>query len=339
LGGKQPTLHDVARMAQVSHQTVSRVINDSPNVADKTRERVLDVIRRLNYRPNRAARSLITGRSQTLHLINFDVNYLTPMPPIIALANEHGYQVSVSTLRHPRSPDELRAIFDELTSRIVDGFLFFAMNFKADVHLLDRLCRGIPYVQLGTEPDPATPAVIFDQQTGMQQVMQHLFDLGHREIAEVAGLFSQVDARIRHEAYLAWMEACDLEPGPWVEGDFQMAGGYEQTRGLLHSGRPFSALVCGNDQMAIGALHALHEAGLRIPEDISVVGFDDEQIVTYCEPPLTTVRQDFHQQAHLGIEYLIQLIEDPDTPRSHKVILPELVIRKSTSAPREDGAD
>jgi DNA-binding LacI/PurR family transcriptional regulator len=331
LGGKQPTLHDVARLAKVSHQTVSRVINDSPHVADQTRERVLEVVRRLNYRPNRVARSLITGRSQTLQVINFDANYLTPLPPIITKANEHGYQVSVSTMRHPSSPDELRRFFDDVTSRIVDGFLLFAMDFKVDVQVLNRLCRGIPYVQLGTDPDPAIPAVIFDQKLGMQQVMQHLFDLGHREIAEVSGLFSQVDARIRHAAYLEMMEKMGVEPGPWFEGNFTVAGGYEQTCNVLNSGRPFTALVCGNDQMALGALRAIHEAGLKVPEDVSVVGFDDEIIVSFFEPPLTTVRQDFHQQAHLGIEYLIQLIDDPTTTRCHKVIAPELVIRQSTA--------
>jgi len=333
LGGKQPTLHDVARLANVSHQTVSRVINESPNVADQTRERVLDVVRRLNYRPNRAARSLITGRSQTLQVINFDANYLTPLPPIITMANDHGYQVSVSTMRHPSSPEELRRFFDEMTSRIVDGFLLFAMDFKMDVHLLNRLCRGIPYVQLGTDPDPDTPAVIFDQKLGMQQVMQHLFDLGHRAIAEVSGLFAQVDGRIRHAAYLDMMEKIGHEPGPWFEGNFTVAGGYEQTCRVLSSGRPFTALVCGNDQMALGALRALHEAGLRIPEDVSVVGFDDENIVSFLEPPLTTVRQDFHKQAHLGIEYLIHLIDDPTTARSHNVIAPELVVRRSTASP------
>ncbi len=333
MGGKQPTLHDVARLANVSHQTVSRVINDSPNVADETRKRVLDVIRRLNYRPNRAARSLITGRSQTLHVINFDANYLTPLPPLINLANDHGYQISISTMRHPNSMDELRRYFDDLTSRIVDGFLFFAMDLKVEVKILDGLCRGIPYVQLGTDPDPATPAVVIDQQVGMQKIMEHLFDLGHREIAEISGPFNHVDARIRHAVYTEMMTARNLVPDPWFEGNFTVAGGYERTCQVLGSGKKFSALVCGNDQMALGTLRALHETGLRVPEDVSVVGFDDENAVSFYEPPLTTICQDYHQQAQLGIEYLIQLIDDPETPRCHKVIVPELVVRLSTAAP------
>jgi DNA-binding LacI/PurR family transcriptional regulator len=336
VGGKQPTLHDVARLANVSHQTVSRVINDSPNVADPTREKVLEVIRRLNYRPNRAARSLITGRSQTLQVINFDANYLSPLPPIITLANEHGYQISVSTMRHSGSSEELRRYFDDLTSRIVDGFLLFAMNIKMDVIALDRLCRGIPYVQLGTDPAPTIPAVIFDQRQGMQQIMRHLFELGHRDIVEVSGPFSQVDGRIRHTVFVEMMQAMDYEPGSWFEGNFSVGGGYERTCQILESGRPFTALVCGNDQMALGALRALHETGLRVPEDVSVVGFDDDLAAEFYEPPLTTIRQDYQAQAQLGIEYLIQLIDDPSTARSHKVIVPELVVRQSTGIVRRN---
>ncbi len=328
--GKQATLHDVARLAHVSHQTVSRVINDSPNVAKETRERVRQAIRSLNYRPNRAARSLITGRSQTLQVIDFDAYYLTPIPPIIARAAEHGYQVGVSTLRTPDSPTELSRLFDEITSRIVDGFILFAMDVPVDVSLLNRLCRGIPYVQLGADPDMQVPAVVFDQRYGMQQIMHHLFELGHTRIAEVTGMFTKVDGRIRHDTYVEMMEQRGLAPGPWLEGDFRVPSGYEQTRRLLEQGASFTALICGNDQMALGALRALHEAGLRVPEDVSVVGFDDEVSVAYFEPPLTTVRQDFQEQARQGIEYLIELIENPSTPCQRKVICPELVVRGST---------
>ena len=331
MAGKQATLHDVARLADVSHQTVSRVINDSPNVADATREKVLHAIRRLNYRPNRAARSLITGRSQTLQVIDFDANFMAPIPPIVNLATERGYQIGVSTLRSPDSLVELNRLFDELTSRIVDGFLFFAMDMPMEAALLDRLCRGIPYVQLGAAPAVNVPAVVFDQRHGMNQIMQHLFDLGHHKVAEVTGRLTKVDGRIRHEVYLEMMEGKGLEPGPWLEGDFTVHGGYVGTRQMLEQGRQFTALVCGNDQMALGALRALHEANLRVPEDVSVVGFDDELFVAYYEPPLTTMRQDFQEQARQGIEYLIQLINDPETKHEHKVICPHLIIRDSTA--------
>jgi LacI family transcriptional regulator len=331
VAGKQATLHDVARLADVSHQTVSRVINDSPNVAAATREKVIQAIHKLNYRPNRAARSLITGRSQTLQVIDFDANFMTPIPPIVNLATERGYQVGVSTLRSPESLVELHRLFDDLTSRIVDGFLFFAMDMPMEAGLLDRLCRGIPYVQLGAAPAVDVPAVVFDQRHGMHQVMQHLFDLGHHKIAELTGRFAKVDGRIRHDVYLEMMAGKGLEPGPWREGDFTVHGGYVGTRQLLEQGLDFTALVCGNDQMALGALHALHEANFRVPEDVSVVGFDDEAFVAYYEPPLTTMRQDFQEQARQGIEYLIQLIDDPETKHEHKVICPHLIIRNSTA--------
>lgn len=330
MNAKQPTLHDVARLAHVSHQTVSRVINNSPNVADETRLRVQDAIDNLKYRPNRAARSLITGRSQTLQVIDFDENYLAPIPLIISEARQHGYQVGVSTLRNPDSLDELQRIFDDLTSRIVDGFLLFALNTPIEPATLEKLCRGIPFVQLGGNPGQWMPAVVFDQRHGMQLLMEHLFDLGHRRIAEVSGSLEQHDGYIRHVAFLDLMNQHGLKPGPWLEGNFTAISGYIRTRELLQSGEEFTAIVCGNDNTALGALRAIHEFGLRVPDDISVVGFDDMELTDYFEPPLTTIRQGFAIQALLGIDYLINLIEKPETVHQIRVINPELILRNST---------
>lgn len=334
MSGKQPTLHDVARLAQVSHQTVSRVINNSPNVAEETRLKVMAAIRSLNYRPNRAARSLITGHSQTLQVIDFDAYYVTPLPPIISVASQHGYHIGVSTLRDPDSLDELRRLFDDLSSRIVDGFLLFAMKATLEAPLLDGLCRGTPYVQLGGNPAVDIPAIVFDQRHGMQQVMEHLIQKGHRKIAEVTGNLTHHDGQVRHTIYIESMLSHHLEPGPWLEGDFTVQSGYEQTSRLLEKKQPFTALVCGNDEMALGAMRALHEAGYQVPQDVSLVGFDDHMLVGYFDPPLTTVRQDYQQLARLGIEYLMRLIEYPDTPRTLQVICPELVVRQSTGKPR-----
>jgi DNA-binding LacI/PurR family transcriptional regulator len=330
VGTKQPTLHDVARLAQVSHQTVSRVINNSPNVAIATRERVMNAIRSLNYRPNRAARSLITGRSQTLQVIDFDPNYITPIPSLITIAGEHGYHVGVSIVRQTDTIAEMHQLFDDLTSRIVDGFLLFAMDVAMDARLIKDLCRGIPFIQLGANPSPEVPAVVFDQRYGMEKLMNHLFELGHRQIAEITGLFTQNDGRVRHEVYMEMMQARGLDNSCWLEGDFTAKSGYHQTRKLLEQRKSFTALVCGNDEMALGALRALHEAGLRVPEDVSVVGFDDHPLGGFYEPPLTTIRQDYVEQARQGIDYLLRLIEDPETPVTHLVICPELVVRQST---------
>jgi len=191
------------------------------------------------------------------------------------------------------------------------------------------MCRGIPFIQLGGEPASDIPAVIFDQAEGQRQLMEHLYAGGHRKIAEISGPLVKYDGRVRHNAYLDWMSACGLEAGPWVEGNFTSLGGYALTHQLLDKG-DFTALVCGNDESALGALRALRERGLRVPDDISVVGFDDYYAVQFNNPPLTTMRQDYPALSRFGIENLIAPIEDPGKPGQHLVLQPQLVVREST---------
>jgi len=329
---RHPTLHDVARLANVSHQTVSRVINNSPNVADDTRERVLEAIRILDYHPNRAARSLITGRSQTLYLVHLNPRFLTPLPAIIQHADSHGYRVGLSMIKEPVSREELQGLLNEVSSRIVDGFLFIDPQGIYTAEELNRFCRGVPYIQLGGEPVDHVPAVLFDQEQGMRAVLRHLAQLGHHKIAEISGLMVNYDARMRHRAVEAIAGEYGLELVAWLEGDFTVPSGYRLTRQLLQkNGKRFTALICGNDLMALGALRAIHECGYRVPNDISVVGFDDELISSFFEPPLTTVKQDYDEQAQIGIEYLINRIDKKDFTIEHKRISPQLIIRSSTS--------
>jgi DNA-binding LacI/PurR family transcriptional regulator len=328
---KPATLHDVARLAGVSYQTVSRVVNNNPNVAEDTRERVTQAIQELDYRPNRAARSLITRRSQTLHLISFNINYFRPVRYIIQAAKDMGYHIGVTLLTDSTSKEDLRELLNELTARMIDGFLLFDPGIEFVFEEMNKLCRNIPFVQIGACPCPMIPAVVFDQRHGTQLVLRHLLDLGHRQIAEISGLIiNNYDGRVRHEMYLEMMKAYDLNPGPSVTGDFTIPGGYQATLKLLDLGEPFTALVCGNDELALGALHALHERGLRIPEDVSVVGFDDNLEVSFTEPPLTTVRQDYEAISRQSIQYLISLIENPRTPHYQQMIFPQLIVREST---------
>jgi len=331
---KPATLHDVARLAHVSYQTVSRVINNHPNVAKETRVRVLQAIHTLDYRPNRAARSLITGRSQTLQLISFNVAFFQPVRYIIHEARELGYQIGISALREPASREELQTLLDDLTAGMVDGFLLFGPEVNLNFDDFNRMCRGIPFVQIGTNPGPMIPAVVFDQRHGTRQVIQHLLDLGHRNIAEIWGNSSIYDAKTRHETYLEMMHINGLTPGPYIETDFSIPSGFRATCQLIEQDVPFTALVCGNDQVALGALRALHQHHIRVPEDVSVVGFDDDLNVAYYEPPLTTVRQDYTTQGRQGIQYLVALIKDPLTPRYQQIIYPELIIRESTARVR-----
>ena len=156
--------------------------------------------------------------------------------------------------------------------------------------------------------------------------MRHLIDLSHRTIAEISGPVELFDTQLRHKAWLNTLRANDIEPGPSVGGNFTVPSGYTAAKELLDDHYPFTALFAGNDRMAIGAMYAAHEHGLHVPEDISIVGFDNTEHSPYCVPPLTTVSQDFHQLGRLAAEHLLSLIEDPQTPVYQRILLPELII-------------
>jgi len=174
------------------------------------------------------------------------------------------------------------------------------------------------------------PSVVFDQWNGARLAVNHLIDLGHREIAEISGPLDHFDAAMRHRAWEVFLGNNGLEPALTAAGDFAVRSGYVCAKQILAQKRPFTALFVGNDTMALGALRALHEAGLRVPQDVSVVGFDDIAIAAYFDPPLTTMRQDFEALGRESIEYLVSRIGNPDVTIQQRVLYPELVIRKST---------
>lgn len=327
---KSATLHDVARKAHVSQQTVSRVVNEHPNVAPETRTRVLQAIRELDYRPNRAARSLITGRSQTIQVVNFVIHLAGPVPSILNTTRELGYNVSVSAVNAEVTKTELQKLFDELTGHMVDGFLFINLELNIPYDEMVRMCRGIPFVQIGVTNNVQVPAVVFDQSYGAQSAVQHLIDLGHRHIAEIQGEPFFTHSRQRHEGYLRAMNSHNLAPGPYQQSAFLAEGGYNACNALLDSGEHFTAIFCHNDQIALGSLRSLSEHGLQVPKDVSLVGFDDDNYAAYFTPPLTTVRQDYAILGRQSVQYLVSLIEDPDMGTHQRILYPQLIVRQST---------
>jgi DNA-binding LacI/PurR family transcriptional regulator len=327
---KPPTLHDVASLADVSYQTVSRVVNNSPHVSKKTRARVQKAIEQLGYQPNKAARSLITRHSQTLQIITSEGGLYKPVFSILTTAKRLGYHVALSLIEEPYKKEELRQLFDELNARIVDGFVFISPQLFVTSEDLFQLSQGRPFVQVGADPGSSTPSVVFDQVVGTQLALQHLYDLGHRRIAAITGPLTFSDARVRHETYLAFMQANGLPEGPVASGNFLFDGGYQGAKKLLDSGETFTAIFNANDHTALGALRALNERKILVPEDISLVGFDDETFACYLSPPLTTVRQDFHALGKQAVEYLVDLIKDPGIPIHQRVYYPQLIVRQST---------
>jgi DNA-binding LacI/PurR family transcriptional regulator len=331
---KRITLSDVAALAGVSSQTVSRVVNNHPYVSDETRRRVEEAIRQLNYYPNRAARSLATQRSCMLGIVTYGMMHYGPaqmMSNVEQTAKGRGYSVSFTSV-NSMSPEAIREALETIGGREMDGLVLITPVLGISHPDLAAICGGVPFVQVDTELAAQVPSVVIDQRYGAQLVAQHLIDLGHKRICAISGPLNWHGARARFDSWRATLRAAGLEPGESVEGDWTAAGGYTATCQLLDAGARFTALFVSNDQMALGAIRALRTRGLRIPEDISVAGFDDTPEAAYFEPPLTTVQQDFAALGEQSVEYLIALIDKPETPFHQRVLYPHLIVRESTWA-------
>jgi DNA-binding LacI/PurR family transcriptional regulator len=330
------TLNDVAHHARTSYQTVSRVINGSPHVSDKTRERVLQAIKELDYHPNLAARTLVTKRSQTLEVITFGAHHYGPAQMVTHIeraARKKGYNLILTNIAD-MTLDEMRSAIDSLPGRLVDGFIMITPVLGVNDEELSTLCKGIPFVRVDTRSGANAPSVVIDQSYGSYLATQHLIDLGHRDIGEISGPLNWFGGIARHESWLKTMRDNGLMPGHSVSGDWTAIGGYYAAQSLLEQGKTFTALVVGNDQMALGAMRALREQGLRIPDDISIVGFDDVPEAVCYEPPLTTIWQDFGTLGSHTVEYLLSLINNPQSPAGQQIITPQLIVRQSTRSIR-----
>lgn len=333
---KQATLRDVADLAGVSYQTVWRVVNDHPHVATETRHRVQKAIRELDYRPHRAAQVLTTGRSYILQLVIFEGGYGDPLPAVLHWAWQKGYTMVVTELKDPTSAEAVRATLMEM-SQMADGVLMVMPYPHLAYEDLVSLCQGRPFVLVNTQLGSHMPSVVFDQWNGARQAAEHLIDLGHRQIAEIGGPPGNFDAEMRHTAWTRVLDNHGLTLGPHVVGNFQVCSGYTAAQRLLALEEPFTAILAANDLMALGAVRALREAGLRVPGDVSIVGFDDVEEAAYFDPPLTTIRQDFDILGQESVEYLVSLIEHESIPVQQRVLYPELIVRQSTTPAPQAG--
>ncbi len=324
-------MSDVARLAGVSHQTVSRVINDSEHVREETRERVLRAMRQLDYRPNSVARALVTGRSNTLGVVSFDTTLYGPASTLYGIeqaAHEAGYFITIASLKAFDRASVLDAV-ERLRILGVDGVLVIAPQETAARALL-RIPAGVPLVALEAGPTDVVPVASIDQFAGAVAATTHLLELGHRSVAHVAGPGDWLEAQQRVAGWRATLEAAGVSIPEPLAGDWSPRSGYEIGQ-TLAADNGLTAVFVANDQMALGVLRALHEAGRRIPADVSVVGFDDVPEAPYFTPPLTTIRQDFGEMGHRGLKLLLETMEDPDGPPRHLEVTPELIVRSSTA--------
>lgn len=334
-------MHDVARLAGVSHQTVSRVVNDLPNVRPATRTKVLEAIAQLGYRPNNLARALVTRRSGTIGVVTSNSDLWGPSSALLGIehaAREAGYFVSVASVGPDDSVSRALAHFDQ---QPVEGVIVIAPE-AALVHAADPLVARIPVVMIGAASSAAEGVRVtsVDQHLGATRAVRHLIGLGHRRIAHVAGPQEWFDAHLRATAWRQELENLNL-PTHMILGDWSARSGYAAgiaLRELIHARDPDAptATFVANDLMALGVMRALHDGGLSVPRDVSVVGFDDIPGADYFGPGLTTVRQDFKALGRHCIATLLAALKGE--PDQHSLIQPELVLRESTAAPRADGA-
>lgn len=329
--GKRPTIQDVAREAGVSYGTVSRVINSHPEVAPETRARVQRVIKKMGYQRNLGAQMLTTHRSNIIEFIVMDVYFGIVLPRMAQYVNAAGY----STLYTECTQENFAETLDTAAARLVDGILLYAPKLHISDDDLLEMCHGIPIVRRDYVLDSKLTWVGYSQEHATRLVVQHLIDLGHRQIAEITGSLDFINPRLRHDAWLNLLTAQGLEPGPSYAGDYStfadaMKTGYDGVCEFLRRGEVFTAIMTVNDYAALGALYALHEHGLRVPEDVSVASFDDDAIASYLIPPLTTVHFDFDIQNRLASQFLLEQINDRDYKHHQHVLIPDLVIRQST---------
>jgi len=331
-GRRTAVMADVANLAGVSHQTVSRVINESPQVRPATRERVLAAMRELDYRPNSAARALVTGRSRTLGVVSFDTTLYGPASTLFGIeraAHEAQYFITVVSLAALDRESVLSAV-ERLRAQGVDGILVIAPQ-EGAAHAVADIPPSVPLVAVeGGHPDTA-PLVAIDQFAGAAAATTHLLELGHRTVSHIAGPAEWLEAQQRTAGWKATLEAAGAPVPPVVGGDWSPRSGYELGRQLLRDGHP-SAIFVANDQMALGVLRALHEADYEIPRQTSVVGFDDIPEAQYYTPPLTTVRQDFREIGRRSLRLMLDMVEaGGEGPASPPMVQPELILRSSTA--------
>ena len=332
--GRQPVMADVARLAGVSHQTVSRVLNDSPHVKEQTRDRVLSAIRELDYRPNSAARALVTRHSKTLGVVSFDTTLYGPASMLYGIeqaARNAGYFVSIASVRSLEGRSMQEAM-DRLLDQAVEGVLVIAPQ-TSSVGALAQVSSSVPVVAVGSGAQARMPGAAVDNEAGARAATRYLLDLGHRTVHHVTGPSNWLDARARQAGWRAVLSEAGAEAPAPVAGDWSARAGYEAGLRLQADPR-VTAVFCANDHMALGLLRALNESGRSIPGDISVIGFDDIPEASYFTPPLTTVRQDFGELGRRGLELLVTQVEEGHRTSGRLLVGTELIVRSSTAAAR-----
>ncbi len=309
---KRPTIRDVAALAGVSHQTVSRVLNDQENVIRPTRERVLAAIRELGYVPNPSARSLSSNRLHTLGVVTTDISdyaFSQAIAGAEAEARRRGLFLIIGSVEEEAQGDE-RAYLRLMLERRVEGLIVAGPTHLESDWLLHPLAHRLPIVAITSElVVPEVSVVDVDNQRGGREATLHVIEHGHRAVATITGPLEWRSARERLDGYRDALRTEDIAEVPGLVEhcpDWTVESGREAARRLLDSGRPFTALFAQNDLFALGAISELRSRGLDVPRDVSVVGYDDIPVARYLDPPLTTMSQPIRDVGALAVRLVVE---------------------------------
>ncbi len=327
---RAPNIRDVARVAGVSYQTVSRVLNDSPNIRPETAERVRAAIDELGYRPNQAARALVTSRSRTIGVLSGQTSHYGPATSIQAIemaAREAGYRLSITNISSSEYTS-IKSGLDYLMSQAVEALIVIAPQVRV-FEAINDLQVAVPFVTLEATGLNTSHSLWVDQVQGARMATKHLIELGHTEIMHISGPQDWIEAEARMQGFLRELGDADLRTRAPILGDWTASFGYYAGLELLRY-RDFTAVFAGNDQMALGFMHACREMGLSVPGDISIVGVDDIPESAHYAPPLTTVRQDFAEIGRRAVGLVLGELRG-EAGLSHDPVQPQLIVRESTA--------
>ncbi len=327
---KEVTINDVAAACGVSYQTVSRAINGMEDISSETRARVLKAAEKLGYRPNLAARSLVTRKSTVLGIITRNVEHYGSTQALVSVAKAArtaGYGLMIVEPDEESASEIYRAVDELCTHRVAGIFLF---QIEAEIRALRDRFRNTPFVGLNSDFGYEATSVLVDQVAGSEMATNHLIDLGHSAIAHIQGPDGYFIAQQRREGWRRALEHAGCPRGSLVTGDYSSRSGFEAGHLLadLHEDR-FTAVVAANDQMALGAIRAFEERGFRVPEDISIVGFDDTPESEFFRPPLTTIKHDIARLGQLGVQKMLAHLGGLSSFSKPEIITPTLVSRLS----------
>ncbi|HBM3184808.1 TPA: LacI family DNA-binding transcriptional regulator [Klebsiella oxytoca] len=327
---KPVTLYDVADHAGVSYQTVSRVVNQASHVSAKTREKVVAAMAELNYIPNRVAQQLAGKQTPLIGVVTANLALHAPSQIVAAIksrADRSGASVVIAMVEHIGLDACKVAVHNLLMQRVTGLIVNYPLD-DEDAIALAAACGTVPVLFLDVSDRLPVNSVVFSHDDGARQGVEHLIQHHHQRIALLSGPHSSVSARLRLAGWHKYLAHHQLKPFTEMEGDWSAMSGFLNTMQMLNDGKIPTAMLVANDQMALGAMRAITEFGLRVATDISVIGYDDTEDSSCYIPPLTTIKQDFPLLGQTSVDKLMQISGDEETATNQ--VLPVTLIQRKT---------